>query len=180
MMVVFQHALGDVPSPILVGLIKDTLAPGCVGKILIASNGMRFSFKQCLCCACLFVIIRQWGWRWASCCDQFRLPWRRRGLADHYSHGWSVVDVVRFFLWSGLVPQSLLPRSCGELHLLYSRWNALSLLNASYTVRGRRLWWRLLPTRETKIAHEANSVFNAAAASISVENVGTVVIFSEH
>lgn len=32
MMVVFMHALGDVPSPILVGLIKDTLAPGCVGK----------------------------------------------------------------------------------------------------------------------------------------------------
>jgi hypothetical protein len=31
MMVVFMHSLGDVPSPILVGLIKDTLAPGCVG-----------------------------------------------------------------------------------------------------------------------------------------------------
>ena len=31
MMVVFMHALGDVPSPVIVGLIKDTLAPGCVG-----------------------------------------------------------------------------------------------------------------------------------------------------
>jgi hypothetical protein len=27
--VVFLHALGDVPSPILVGLLKDSLAPGC-------------------------------------------------------------------------------------------------------------------------------------------------------
>jgi len=29
---VFQHVLGDVPSPILAGLLKDTLAPGCVGE----------------------------------------------------------------------------------------------------------------------------------------------------
>mmetsp|Transcript_28435 Transcript_28435/g.47770 ORF Transcript_28435/g.47770 Transcript_28435/m.47770 type:complete len:737 (-) Transcript_28435:794-3004(-) len=30
MMVVFMHALGDVPSPVIVGLIKDKLAPGCI------------------------------------------------------------------------------------------------------------------------------------------------------
>ena len=31
-MVIFMHGLGDVPSPVLVGLLKDTLAPGCVGS----------------------------------------------------------------------------------------------------------------------------------------------------
>lgn len=31
MQIVLMHAFGDVPSPIIVGLIKDTLAPGCVG-----------------------------------------------------------------------------------------------------------------------------------------------------
>jgi len=33
MMVVFMHAMGDVPSPIIVGYLKDSLAPGCVGKL---------------------------------------------------------------------------------------------------------------------------------------------------
>eukprot|EP01032_Pedospumella_encystans_P019235 gene19235-21875_t len=32
MMVVFMHAMGDVPSPIIVGYLKDSLAPGCVGN----------------------------------------------------------------------------------------------------------------------------------------------------
>jgi hypothetical protein len=31
MMVVFMHSMGDVPSPIIVGLLKDKLAPGCIG-----------------------------------------------------------------------------------------------------------------------------------------------------
>lgn len=30
--VVFLHGLGDVPSPVIVGLIKDSLAPGCTPK----------------------------------------------------------------------------------------------------------------------------------------------------
>ncbi|KAJ1421933.1 major facilitator superfamily domain-containing protein [Ochromonadaceae sp. CCMP2298] len=30
MMVVFMHSMGDVPSPIIVGLLKDKLAPGCI------------------------------------------------------------------------------------------------------------------------------------------------------
>lgn len=32
MQIVFMHLFGDVPSPVIVGLIKDTLAPGCVGE----------------------------------------------------------------------------------------------------------------------------------------------------
>jgi hypothetical protein len=32
MQIVLMHLFGDVPSPVLVGLIKDTLAPGCVGQ----------------------------------------------------------------------------------------------------------------------------------------------------
>lgn len=38
MMSVVLHALGDVPSPIFAGLLKDSLAPACIGVSAASSQ----------------------------------------------------------------------------------------------------------------------------------------------
>ena len=77
---VFIHALGDVPSPVIVGYLKDMLAPACSGgddDSVSSSPGCRGDEEGLRLCMMLVVLWLSW------CVVMFGLDWRLTRTMPH-------------------------------------------------------------------------------------------------
>ena len=74
---VFIHAFGDVPSPVVAGLLKDTLAPACNANgdddTVISSDGCRANSNGLRLCMLLITLWLAWSIFF------FSLVWRFSG-----------------------------------------------------------------------------------------------------